>query len=285
MPALHILAAVFRDSGEKRWGVRISVFWAALALVAGLVLGAWGPRMDLRKARDEMAKLRSQAAAAEKRTTELQTVRTMLRLPEGEKQGRRPRKDPTAAATGADTGAPADAGAGAAAPPPAAPAFEPVTNHQHRDALIGDKASIRQASELWKTRSAVARNSFLSNTGMSGEEEKMFDVLVEAMNLRLEDRISQWSGYLKSKTEITPEDGIRLINDLSSVMVLTYDEFDRRLPQGWREKAGENFQLFDFIDPEVAMPLTEIENPGGLRPRGGGRNSGPRENTGAGSAR
>jgi hypothetical protein len=132
---------------------------------------------------------------------------------------------------------------------------------------------IRQASELWKTRSAVARNSFLSNTGMKGEEEATFDVLVEAMNLRLEDRILQWSDYLGTKKAINPEDGVRLINDLSSVLVLTYDEFDRRLPAGWREKAGENFQLFDFIDPEVAMPLADVEQLDNLGPRAGrGRN-------------
>jgi len=265
--------------------MRNSIFWTVLALVAGLVLGAWGPRTDLRKTRDELAGLKARGAAAERRTTELQTVRTMLRLPEQNRQNRQPRKEPAAGVpAAAGTGVPEPAPA-VASEPPAPARFGTATNHPHRRGLIGDKDSIRQASELWKTRSAVARNSFLSNTGMSGEEQNMFDVLVESMNLRLEDRILQWSDYIKAKEEISPEDGIRLINDLSGVMVLTYDEFDRRLPKGWRENAGSNFQLFDFIDPEVAMPLAEIENRGAFGPRKGEEDSTQRKNAGAGNAR
>ena len=80
------------------------------------------------------------------------------------------------------------------------------------------------------------------------------------MNLRLGDRIEQWTDYLKVKGELNPEDGIRMMNDLSSVMVLTYDELDGSMPPNWRDEAGEDFQLFNFIDPEVAMPLAEVED-------------------------
>jgi hypothetical protein len=49
------------------------------------------------------------------------------------------------------------------------------------------------------------------------------------------------------------------MNELSGIVVTTYDDLDRTLPEDWRDKAGEKFQVFDFINPEVAMPLADVE--------------------------
>ena len=236
--------------------MRINVLWAVVALLAGLVLGAWGPRMDLCKARDEIKALQSKSDKRTKRASELQSVRDVLRLPDQQPQGRRghPPSRVHADVAVAET----NELAAATTRPPAPPASSELpTNRLPRHVKMDEQ--IRQASELWQTRVDLARNSFVSNTELTKEQEAGFDVLVEAMNIRLEDRITKWADYLKTKGEIGPEDGIRMINDLSSVLVLTYDEFDRKLPPTWREKAGSDFQLFNFIDPEVALPLTEIE--------------------------
>ena len=41
--------------------------------------------------------------------------------------------------------------------------------------------------------------------------------------------------------------------------MFAYDDLDRTLPEDWRDKAGPKFQVFDFVNPEVALPLTEVE--------------------------
>ena len=43
-------------------------------------------------------------------------------------------------------------------------------------------------------------------------------------------------------------------------VVLTYDEMDRTLPNGWRTSAGRDFSLTDLIDPSVAEPLIDVED-------------------------
>jgi hypothetical protein len=65
--------------------------------------------------------------------------------------------------------------------------------------------------------------------------------------------------FAQQEKDITPETGIKIMNDLSSSLVLTYNDLDRTMPGGWRTNAGPKFQVFDFINPDVAKPLTEVE--------------------------
>jgi hypothetical protein len=51
---------------------------------------------------------------------------------------------------------------------------------------------------------------------------------------------------------------VRMMNDLSGALVLTYDEMDRTLPPGWRESASDEFRLTDMVDPSVAAPMTNV---------------------------
>ncbi len=72
---------------------------------------------------------------------------------------------------------------------------------------------------------------------------------------------------MKQQGTFSPETGLRMMNDLSSTLVKAYDDLDRDMPADWRDKAGKEFQLFDFINPEVALPLADIENFPQMRPR------------------
>ena len=39
----------------------------------------------------------------------------------------------------------------------------------------------------------------------------------------------------------------------------TYDQMDAGMPERWQQDAGEGFSLTAFVDPAVALPLTEVE--------------------------
>jgi len=231
------------------------VLWIVIALIAGFVLGGWGLRTDLRKAKEDLKIQQAKTSKSAKRSAELEGIRTMLRLPENKATniGGRPGKKSTSTSPlskNISTNI---------VQRPSAKTSTSTTNtlaRQHKSM----SEEIKKASELWNTRVALARNSFISNTELNRDQQDKFDVLLTAMNLRLGDRMEQWADYLKVKGELNPEDGIRMMNDLSGVMVLTYDELDGSMPPSWRDKAGEDFQLFNFIDPEVAMPLAEVED-------------------------
>jgi hypothetical protein len=221
------------------------------ALLAGLVLGAWGPKTDLKKAKQELADLRKQLGKKGQGRSSLQGVAAILPMPEQARNapGSAPRHGPALAV--------------ATSPAPDA-ATTTTATRVHRFAGTGAtnttfKERIQTAADLWKIRVDLARSVYLSNVKPDEKQTERFDVIMEAMNLRLGDSIGKWVDEFKEQGEIKPEGGLRMMNELSGIVVLTYDELDRSMPTNWRTNAGDGFQVFDFIDPEVAMPLAEID--------------------------
>jgi len=120
--------------------------------------------------------------------------------------------------------------------------------------------SINHLKKGWDMRRDLARNNLIRQLALPETSVNQFDVLVEAMNLRLGATVDAWSMKLLEQGSVNEEDGLRMMNELSEAMVLTYDEMDRTMPAGWREKVGPKFDLMRFIDPEVLTPLQDLEN-------------------------
>lgn len=214
--------------------------WIPFALLLGLVLGGWGPREDLKLARQEIELLRSR----EDRKSEnpVRTVTDWVRIP--------PRTEP------------------AQPPPPetpSEPAPEPETTPPSEPEIPSVpppdlRARIDEALELWKIRSEIARNTFVMRAKFGPEEAAQFDVLLAAMNLKLRSSIEQIAVGLRAGEDPTPETGLRAIHTLSGALASTYDEMDRTLPPGWRVAGDEPVDLVDFVDPSVAEPLIGLED-------------------------
>ncbi|MCX7825710.1 MAG: hypothetical protein N2689_09145 [Verrucomicrobiae bacterium] len=223
--------------------------WVVVALLAGLALGGWAPRSDLREARDRIKELEKKLNRQEASAGKMQQVKAMLRVKDDEVRAaslRRERKPPPAKwPPPRREQAPDDANA------PTRPADTNAPPRLGRD--------IAEAAELWSARVEMSRNSFIGNLGLNPQQVALFDGLTAVMNAQLEERIAKWAETLKQKEEMTNEDGIRMMTELGNVLVKTYDEMDQALPPDWRERAGSGFDLVNFIDPAVAMPLTEVE--------------------------
>jgi hypothetical protein len=230
--------------------------WIVVAVLAGLVLGSWGPSSDLRKAKEEIEDLKRRLSKGWSQGGEVDGVRQMLRIPGNDAVKRRvaerARKAPAVASVpvaAETTPEPAVAQAPAAA-----------TAATNEDANCEwDSEDIERATKFWNARASLARNSLVSNLKLDASQADRFDTVVSAMNLRLETGISNWVQRVKAKGDMTTEDGIRLMNELSTAVVVTYDEMDRSMPADWRKLAGEKFELINFVDPAVAMPLMEVD--------------------------
>ncbi len=218
------------------------------ALLFGLVLGNWSVQTDLRKARLDIADLKKQLAARGSRGNGLQGITSMLRVPE-------PVRAKTADAPKRQHRGPFGHDAGSTDT-----ALETDRTPQPENASPeAMREQMKTAAELWKTRSALARNSFLSNLAATPEQTQAIDQTIANMNQQLGDKIKQWAEFLKLQPEVSPETGVRMMNDLSSTLVGSYDELDHTLAPDWRDKAGKEFQVFDFINPDVALPLTDVK--------------------------
>ncbi|MCX6998456.1 MAG: hypothetical protein NTV49_15580 [Kiritimatiellaeota bacterium] len=209
-----------------------------VALLAGLVLGRLGPQEDLRKAKEQAVSLQKELAGRQRAggATMLTGVRSMFG---GSRQD-------LAAGAGVRRARAADA---------------LLTNEigtATNEALRGRHAFSNQLAalkETWLLRSALARSNFMARVDLEAQQAADFDTTIEAMNLRVGATIDKWAARIRQEGSLSPESGVRIMNEVSQAMILAYDDLDRRLPPEWRQKAGPRFELMTFVDPEVLTPL------------------------------
>ena len=230
-----------------------------VALLAGLVLGSWSVKVDLRRAEEEVATLRkelsSKSASLGGRLT---GVASMLKIP-----------DEAAARPGRHSHAPAEresasitvstntTGSNAVV---VSVASSSTNNPRHQSHHGGLRKQLETAASAWQVRSDVARTGFLSKVADNDDHAVQFDVTMAAMNIRLSNSVRTWVDYVKTKQDVDSEAGIRIMSDLSSTLVQAYNDLDRTMPADWRTKAGPGFEVVNFINPDVVMPLTEVED-------------------------
>lgn len=236
------------------------VLCSLLALLLGLLLGGWGPKDDLRKANAEMEQLKKQLHGR-KSSTGLNSITSLLRIPENDTADKQAHAIKDATRTAKNVNPTAKDASNTAI---TVSIKATTTSDDEEQPVTGQKTlqeRLQTASDLWKVRADLARNGFVSNVTTSEVQSSQFDLVVADMNLRLANDVRGWVDTIKNiqPTELTPETGIRMMNALSSDLVQTYDQLDATMPADWRQRAGEKFQVFDLIDPQVAMPLTEIE--------------------------
>ncbi len=225
--------------------------WWPLLLVLGMAIGAWPGRRETDRYRREIEELKAQLRQRPRDLGTLGQLTRLVRLPESPSL-------PEAAGT--TTGAPPSARAEAPTNRPSGWRRTPLSGIRPR---AGDKRTMREridaAAEAWRVRAEIARNEFVSRARFDAAEAANFDVLVQAMNLRLRDRMAAFAQAVEAGQGVTPEAGARLIRDLSAAVVITYDELDRTLPR-WRSPEAGALDLGNFIDPSVAEPLISVED-------------------------
>ena len=222
------------------------VIWIPLALLGGLILGSWGPRLEAKKLRTDVEALKKELKERNPNQNTFGTLTSMMRIPESDAASRRGPPLPPPAVS---TNAPAPGGTNA-----------PPRPHRPREQFRRDlRERIDEGMEAWRIRSDIARNNFVADSGFTPEQAAQFDVLMKAMNIRLRDRLTKFADTVKAGEKLTPESGARVIHDLSGIVVLTYDEMDRTLPTTWRATGSKRLDLADMVEPTVAEPLIDIE--------------------------
>jgi hypothetical protein len=220
-------------------------------LLAGMLLGSMGLKADLRKAQQKIENLQRQVRHADKTQVQLGGITSMLNIPSS--------KEPVPARAAGRRHIHAEVHTNAPASDSEAlrlAEIGPGTNNLPPPRSM--RQDIETAANVWKMRSDLARENFLATATSNDQQAVRFDVLMMAMNVRLSNSVRTWVDFVKTNQTVTPECGVRMMNDLSGVIVQTYTDLDRDLPE-WREKTEGKFNVLDFVDPQAAMPMTEIE--------------------------
>lgn len=233
--------------------------WLPLACLLGYLVGSWGAQDELRSFRSHARDVKQNAAA---KPGGFDAFAQMVKIPESARRSRRPRPDrpkaplPPIAATNKVTAKHAPT------PPPAAkekPDVVTSTNAVPPRLSPEDlRARIEEAQDLWRTRVDLARAQWKSKLKLEGEAEKAFDAALQEMNERLYDSVAALAGLLEEKDRMTPELGLRLVGETTTILAETYDKIGACAAPGMREEVA-SMQMVDFIDPGVAEPLIDVQ--------------------------
>lgn len=241
-----------------------TVLWIPLACLAGFIAGTWGAHDELRAYRESV---KEDKVRSSKNTGGFDTFAGMMKIPE---MTRRPRKVKTPAKSSKPPQSRSVAASADSAENPAQPAAASIEREKTppRRSMEDLGVRIEEAQELWRTRVEIARSQWKSKLKLSGESERAFDTALQEMNERLYDSIATVAEIIEGKETMSPELGLRLVGETTSIMAETYDKIGACVPQDMRSEVSA-IQMVDFVDPGVAEPLVgvqgKIEN-FGMRP-------------------
>jgi len=233
--------------------------WLPLACLVGYLIGSWGAQDELRSFRSHAREVKQNAVA---KPGGFDAFAQMVKIPESARRSRRPRPDRPKAPLPPIAATNKVATKHVPTPPPAAKgktAVDTSTNAVPPRLSPEDlRARIEEAQDLWRTRVDLARAQWKSKLKLSGESETAFDAALQEMNERLYDSVAALAGLLEGKDSMTPELGLRLVGETTTILSETYDRIGACASPEMREVIS-TMQMVDFIDPGVAEPLIDVQ--------------------------
>ncbi len=235
------------------------------ALLLGLAAGSWAPRRELAELRQELEKVSREQDSSSK-PGKLSALNTIIKIP-GKEAGRRPereRADDTAPLPSADAEV-QTAAVTNAVDLTATSTNAPAAQRRGRRRIMPDPKSknfetdLQEAKELWQTRVEMARSQWLAKLGLNDEQTAIFDTAFAEMNEKLYLTMELVAGELRAGREMTNEAGIRIVNEVTTTLVETYDRLEQAVPPGRRQEL-ETMEMQDFINPAAFEPLIDVSD-------------------------
>ena len=239
-----------------------ALLWLPAVFIAGIVIGAWGPREEIRALKanpqETVDKRRRAAADGFQAFARLANIPDEASRPHRRKPADKPlfkaatNKPPVQAVTpvkvnpvplsGAKTGTVAK------------------VQHPRPERLSPEdlRARIEEAQDLWRTRVTLAVAQWKEKLAIEGAAAERFDAAIDSMNEQLYDTMQAMAQTLSQQERMTPELGLRMMGDATTILAETYEKIGACVPPERRAEVSE-MQVFDFIDPGVAEPLISVQ--------------------------
>jgi hypothetical protein len=216
-------------------------------LLAGLLIGRWTPSEGRRSempARGENT--------PQKNANTLSTITQMIQIPEKASKPRR--------RANVDTNLPPVTVTANELPDPST--TNAVKHRPHRERLSPEdlRARMEEAKELWRTRAELVRAQMFDKLNFqTAEQQTLFDNTINTMNQSLLNSMQGLATEIKNSPEMTTEQGIRVLAQMTTAMTSAYDTLFQAVPQDKQGEVGK-MQMTDFIDPSVIEPLTDVQD-------------------------
>lgn len=230
--------------------------WIPFACLAGLIVGSWGPRAEIRA----MEKLTQEEKARPRNvaTEGFKTFTGFAKIPDSARHPFRRRNSAKPLFTGS-TNHVVKTSASNAVPARVQVAAASTNEPPKRVSPDDLRARIEEAQDLWRTRVEIARASWKEKLKLDAEHAARFDAAVDEMNEQLYDTMQNLAQLVAEKGKVTHELGLRLIGDASTIMTEGYEKIGACVAPELRDTVAE-MPLTDFIDPGVAEPLIAVQD-------------------------
>ena len=241
-----------------------TMLWLPAVFLAGVVIGAWGPREEIRAIKEQE---RTKSAKRPNAVDGFEAFARIANIPDEAKRShrRRSRNEPLFKAA---TNRP-PATTKQVKPTLPDKNVQPVTDTNMQPKTVAReppkhispddlRARIEEAQELWRTRAELALTQWKERLELDEAAAVRFDSAVENMNRQLYDTMQAMAEHLSQQERMTPELGLRMVGDATAIMAETYGKIGEIVPDGKRAEVSD-IQVFDFIDPGVAEPLIPVQ--------------------------
>jgi hypothetical protein len=233
----------------------VKIFIAIVAALAfGFLLGGVSPRHELALAKKEISTIKSQLAKAKKRDRLDGFTAKMLA---GEFKN-------TNAVAGARQGSARHRGSAASNEPPSFAIGAEGSNTDDRAASRTNRPPmgeiIKRGANLWKIGYDVRRQQVINQARLDENNTAAFDTIIGNLNARLAARVESWAEYIRQKEFMNEEMGARMLNDVSGVIVESYNELQQTMPEEWLadQESREKFEIMHFVNPEIFLPIAGV---------------------------
>lgn len=220
-----------------------------LAAVAGLIAGAWGPRADLETLKEMKSEKTVKAESNAK--SGFGAIANLVNIPDRARHTRiSPLSDSTNRVESVTNGVQSVSGTNG-------------WNRAHRRSTWRDRADLKNriedAKELWRTRSELARTQWKAKLNVSGDNEKRFDEMVDAMNADLKDVMSEFASIVAERKDVSPELGVKMMSAVTRTLAEGYDALGECVEGDARDEVAK-MPLHEFIDPSVIEPMIQVQD-------------------------
>ena len=224
-------------------------------LLLGLLVGAWGPKEELREVKRAQAELEARLARNEK-DSRVDVLTRIVRIPDQASTPRLREVNKSVAASSqtlkkhartcdiSETNKMVGASEAVKA--------EPLRPDDLR-------ARIDEAQALWETRVQIARAQWLERLHLGADGATLLDETIDLMNEDLYSVVQRLADRVAEGETMTPEEGMRVANELTATLVETYDTLASIVPGAQRGEVAR-LELTDVIDPGVATPLIAVQD-------------------------
>ena len=241
-----------------------TLLWLPAVFLAGIVIGAWGPREEIRAIKEQE---RTKSAKRPNAVDGFEAFARIANIPDEAKRPHRRRSHdkplfkaatnhPTATAKHVKPILPDENVS--PAPDTNTPSKTVAREPPKRISPEDLRARIEEAQELWRTRAELALTQWKERLELDEAAAVRFDSAVENMNRQLYDTMQAMAEHLSQQERMTPELGLRMVGDATAIMAETYGKIGEIVPDGKRAEVSD-IQVFDFIDPGVAEPLIPVQ--------------------------